>query len=217
MNFAQARFNMIEQQIRPWNVSDPSVLDLLGVLPRENFVPQAYKQLAYADVELPLPAGQTMLFPRLEARLLQDLTLQHSDRVLEIGAGSGFMAALLAQKAREVVSVDIEPELVALAQRNISQAGIRNVSIQQADGSALPESLGNFDAIVLSGSVGAIPPALLQRLQPHGRLIAIVGDDVDAHATIYKRNAHGGFDVRKPWDVNAPRLRNFPEATTFQL
>ncbi|MBT0570978.1 protein-L-isoaspartate O-methyltransferase [Curvibacter sp. CHRR-16] len=217
MNFAQARFNMIEQQIRPWNVSDPTVLDLLGVLPRENFAPEAYKLLAYADVELPLPAGQTMLFPRMEARMLQDLALQHSDRVLEIGAGSGYMAALLAQKAREVVSVEIEPELVALAQRNISQAGIRNVSIHHADGAALPDSLGNFDAIVLSGSVGAVPPSLLQRLQPQGRLVAIVGDDVEAHATIYIRNAHGGFSVRKPWDCNAPRLRHFAEASTFQL
>lgn len=217
MNIAQARFNMIEQQIRPWNVADPFVLNLFSDMPRENFVPAQHKNLAFADLQIPLPAGQCMLYPKVEARLMQDLALQHSDRVLEIGAGSGYMAAMLAQKAREVVTVEIEPELVALAQKNITANGVRNVSVQHADGANLPESLGNFDAILVSGSIPEIPQSLLRRLQVNGRLIAIVGDDIDTCVHIVTRNAQGQYEQRTPWDCNAPRLRNFVSTAAFQL
>ncbi len=217
MNFAQARFNMIEQQIRPWNVLDTTVLDLLSTVPREDFVPLAHRALAFADLEIPLPGGQCMLAPRLEARLLQDLALQPHESVLEIGAGSGFMAALLSHRAAQVLSVELLPELVEMARNNLQKAGIRNVTVRQEDGAKLGTALGNFDAIVLSGSVTQVPQDLLQRLNVGGRLIAIVGDEPQMHATLVTRLSATEFRTTQPWDANAPRLQHFAEPSRFQF
>ena len=217
MNFAQARFNMIEQQIRPWNVLDTAVLELLSTVPREAFVPAAHKALAFADLEIPLPGGQCMLAPRLEARMLQDLALQPHESVLEIGSGSGFMAALLSHRARQVLSVELLPELVDMARSNLQKAGIRNVTVRQEDGSKLPAAEGTFDAIVLSGSVARVPHDLLQRLNVGGRLLAIVGDEPQMRATLITRTSATDFRTTEPWDVNAPRLQNFSEPSRFQF
>ena len=217
MNFAQARFNMIEQQIRPWNVLDGAVLELLSIVPREDFVPADQRLLAFADMEIALPEGQCMLAPRLEARMLQDLALQAHESVLEIGAGSGFMAALLSHRAHHVLSVELNPTLVEFARNNLQKVGIRNVTVRQADGAHLPAAEGNFDAIVLSGSVTQVPQDLLQRLNVGGRLIAIVGDEPIMRATIVTRASSTDFRTTQPWDANAPRLQNFAEPSRFHF
>ncbi len=215
MNLEQARFNMIEQQIRPWDVSDADVLHLLSVVKREDFVPLAHKALAFVDMEIPLPCGQCMLAPRVEARMLQDLALHKHETVLEIGTGSGFMTALLAHRAQRVVSLEINAELVALARTNLQQAGIHNAEVKHADGATGLASDGPFDAIVLSGSVAELPHALLAQLKVGGRLVAIVGEEPMMQATIVTRTSQTDYRTTTPWDTVAPRLLNFPEAPKF--
>jgi len=225
MNIEKARFNMIEQQIRPWNVLDASVLELLSVVKRENFVPAAHKGLAFADLEIPLLGsdeesmrlGQCMLAPRLEARLLQDLAVQASDSVLEIGAGSGFMAALLAHRARRVVSLEIVPALANMARDNLRNADVHNAEVRQADGARLSPKEGRYDVILLSGSVAEIPHALLALLQIGGRLAAIVGDDPVMQATLVTRTSDTNYRTVQNWDTVAPRLLNFTEPSRFQF
>src|SRR3990167_3408066 len=173
-NTAQARFNMIEQQIRRWDVLDGEVLELLSVVKREDFVPLAHKSLAFADLEIPLPGGQRMLSPKVEARLLQDLAIQKTDKVLEIGTGSGYMAALLAHRAQRVISLEILPELAEVARANLAKAGIANVEVHNFDGAKGASGEGPFDVILLSGSVAEVPHSLLAQLKVGGRLAAIV-------------------------------------------
>ena len=217
MNLEQARFNMIEQQIRPWNVLDPAVLELLAVVRREDFVPPAYRALAFVDTEVPLPEGQCMLAPKVEARILQELNLQRHERVLEIGTGSGFMAALLAHRARSVVSLEILPSLAAMAGHNLQRAGITHAKVRVADGArGLPDE-APFDAIVLSGSTHSVPQALLQQLAPNGRLVAIVGDEPVMRAVRVQRLADSRFETQDLFDTVAPRLRGFDEPSRFHF
>ncbi len=225
LSLSQARFNMIEQQIRPWEVLDARVLDLLDRVHREQFVPAAHQSLAFADMELPLsqPAveGQVMLSPKVEARLVQDLELKPTDKVLEVGAGSGHMAALLASLAQRVVSIEIDEALARLARENLQKAGIGNAEVRCADaaanGFAACADGAPFDAIVLSGSVAEIPPALLALLAPGGRLAAIVGFEPMMRATIVTRTGDAAFQTTQPWDTVAPRLRHFPEPSRFRF
>jgi protein-L-isoaspartate(D-aspartate) O-methyltransferase len=217
MNIEQARFNMVEQQIRPWNVLDTSVLELLSVVKREAFVPAAFQALAFADIEIPLGHGQCMLAPRLEARMLQDLAIQPQETVLEIGAGSGYMAALMAQRAHRVVSLELVPELASMARTNLRNAGIQNAEVRQGDGAAASPAEGQYDVIVLSGSVTEVPQSLLDLLKVGGRLAGIVGDEPVMRATFVTRVSATEFTTRKPWDCNAPRLQNFPEPSRFQF
>ncbi|MCO4095040.1 MAG: protein-L-isoaspartate O-methyltransferase [Acidovorax sp.] len=220
---AQARYNMIEQQIRPWNVLDLDILELLAVVRREDFVPAAYRSMAFMDIEVPLVAGdaeeavrlgQSMLQPRVEARMLQDLKVQPTDRVLEIGAGSGYMAALLAHRAERVVSLEINPELASMARENLRNAGIQNADVRQGDGArdAIPD--GPFDVIVLSGSVAEVPAPLLALLREGGRLGAIVGSEPVMRFTLTRRTGNR-FETTAPWDTIAPRLVHFPEPSGF--
>lgn len=225
LDLARARFNMIEQQIRPWEVLDPVVLDLLDRLPREQFVPAGQQALAYVDMELPLasPAveGECMLAPRVEARLLQDLAIHPDDKVLEIGAGSGYMAALLASLASRVVSLEINESLARMARENLQQAGITNADVRVADACANAFTAcaaeGPWNVILLSGSVAEVPPALLSLLAPGGRLGAIVGEEPVMRATIITRVGDNSFQTAQPWDTVAPRLRNFPQASRFRF
>jgi protein-L-isoaspartate(D-aspartate) O-methyltransferase len=217
MHSNQARFNMIEQQIRPWNVLDLQVLELLGTIHREDFVPEAHRALAFADTEIPLPAGQCMLAPRLEARMLQDLMVQPHETVLEVGAGSGFMAALLAHRARQVLTLEIVPELAAMARSNLTKAGLGNVTVREADGSKLGASEGKFDVIVLSGSVGQVPQDLLQHLTIGGRLGVIVGDDPVMQCTIVTRTSETDFRTSATWETVVQRLQGFAEPARFQF
>jgi protein-L-isoaspartate(D-aspartate) O-methyltransferase len=217
MDLNQARFNMIEQQIRPWEVLDPQVLDLLSVVRREDFAPLAHKALAFVDMEIPLGAGanQVMLAPRVQARLLQELALKNTDKVLEIGTGSGFMAALIASQAASVLSLEIDADLAAHAQANLQKAGMHNATVRAADGTHGAASDGPFDAILLSGSVAQVPAALLQQLKVGGRLVAIVGDEPMMRATVVTRSSESSFTTAEPWDVNAPRLSGFVEPSRF--
>jgi len=217
MNVEQARFNMIEQQIRPWDVLDPGVLSLLGVVKREDFVPAAYRAMAFFDTEVPLPGGQQMLPPRVEARVLQELAVRKHERVLEIGAGSGYMAALLAHKAREVVTLEIVPELAKLAADNLRRAAVANAQVIEADGSKRLPVAGPFDVIVLSGSVAALPAALLADLKVGGRLVAVVGQEPVMRATLVTRVGEQEQRSVELFDTVAPRLRGFDEPTRFHF
>jgi protein-L-isoaspartate(D-aspartate) O-methyltransferase len=213
----QARFNMVEQQIRPWQVLDTAVLHTLQHIARELFVPSAFQALAYTDTEIPLGHGQSMVAPRIDARLLHDVNLKPTDRVLEIGTGSGYLTALLADRSQHVVSLEMNPELHAHARTNLQRVGIHNVDVRLADGSAGAAADGPFDAIVLGGSVHEVPPALLQQLKIGGRLIAIVGEEPVMQATLYTRTSESAWDHRELWDTSAPRLMGFPEPSRFHF
>ncbi|WP_310610819.1 protein-L-isoaspartate O-methyltransferase [Limnohabitans sp.] len=213
----QARFNMVEQQIRPWQVLDAQVLTVLSNVPRELFVPQAYQALAYADTEIPLGHGETMVPPRVDARLMHDLQLKGTEKVLEIGTGSGYLAALLAGRAQRVVSLEINPELASNARNNLQRAGITNVDVRVADGSTGASGDAPFDAIVLGGSVAEVPQALLQQLKVGGHLLAIVGQEPVMVATLYTRTADAAWSSQALWDHTAPRLQGFTEPTRFKF
>jgi len=217
MNVEQARFNMIEQQIRTWEVLDQSVLSLLAIVKREDFVPPAHRALAFVDTEIPLPGGQCMLSPKVEARLLQDLAVQRHEQVLEVGAGSGHMAALLAHKGQHVTTLEILPELATMATENLRRARVTNARVMQADGShGLPES-APFDVIALSGSVASVPQLLLEQLKIGGRLAAIVGFEPIMRATLVTRVGEREFRSIDLFDTVAPRLVGFHEPTRFSF
>lgn len=188
MNLEQARFNMIEQQLRPARVLDEEVLETLAVVKREDFVPAAWRHLAFAETELPLGCGAAMFSPWLEARALQALAMRRHENVLEIGAGSGYMAALLGAHADHVYSFEIEPELAALARANLQRAGVFNVHVELGDGLAGFAAQAPFDAIMVSGGVATVPQALLDQLKPGGRLFAVVGAPPTMQATLIQRS-----------------------------
>ena len=215
MNIEQARFNMIEQQIRTWEVLDQSVLSLLAVVKREDFVPPAYRAMAFVDTQVPLPAGQMMLEPKVEARILQELAVQRHERVLEIGAGSGYMAALLGHKAQHVTTLERVPELAPLAAANLKRAWISNVTVVETDASRALPAEGPFDVIVLSGSVAEVPPALLAQLKPGGRLAAVVGQLPVMRAVLMTRGPDAGHASVELFDTVAPRLTGFGEPSRF--
>jgi protein-L-isoaspartate(D-aspartate) O-methyltransferase len=225
VDLENARFNMIEQQIRPWAVLDTSVLELLSVVRREDFTPLAHKALAFVDMQIPLkdPAdealqrGQCMLEPKVEARLLQDLHVLPTDKVLEVGTGSGYMAALLAHRAQRVITMEIDGELARTARANLQKAGITNVEVRETDGSKGLPAEAPFDVIVLSGSVAEVPQALLSQLKVGGRLAAIVGFEPVMRTTIVTRTGEASFETAQPWDTLAPRLAHFPEPSRFHF
>ncbi len=224
IDLEHARFNMIEQQIRPWDVLDTSVLALLSVVRREDFVPLAHKALAFVDMQIPLRSGpqaaqlgQAMLEPRVEARLLQDLHVAPGDKVLEVGTGSGYMAALLANRAQRVITLEIDPELARTARANLQRAGITNVEVRETDGAKGLPAEAPFDVIVLSGSVAEVPQALLSQLKVGGRLFAIVGFEPVMRATLVTRTGDASFTTTQPWDTVAPRLAHFAEPSRFHF
>ena len=217
MNVEQARFNMIEQQIRPWDVLDQEVLSLLSVVRREDFVPPAYRALAFVDMQVPLPEGQYMLEPKVEARLLQDLKLARHEKVLEVGAGSGHMAALLAHRVQQVVTLESRPALARLAADNLRRAGVMNATVHQADGAQGLPAEAPFDAILLSGSVASAPSALLEQLKVGGRLMAIVGEVPVMRATLVTRMSERDFRSIDIFDTVAPRLDGFAEPPRFRF
>lgn len=217
MNIELARFNMIEQQIRPWDVLNLGVLELLGLVKREDFAPTAYRSMAFVDTEVPLPGGQCMLAPKVEARILQELDVHKHERVLEIGAGSGFMAALLAHKAQHVTTFEINPELARFAVTNLKRAGVMNVDVRTGDGARGLASDAPFDVIVLSGSVAEVPAALLAQLKVGGRLAAIVGQEPVMRAMLVRRSADQGFEHTVLFDTVAQRLSGFNEPTRFHF
>ena len=219
MNFEQARFNMIEQQIRPWEVLDPLVLELLSVVKREDFVPEAHKALAFADLELPLAdtpgVGQTMLVPRMEARMLQELGVKTKDTVLEIGTGSGYMAALIAAKAEFVYSVEIDPALAGMARENLQRVDVANVSVELGDGAQGWAQQAPYDAIVLSGSTPVLSEALLRQLKIGGRLVAVVGEAPAMQLQLVTRTEENAFNTINVLETVVAPLLNAPQRNKF--
>ncbi|WP_076997328.1 protein-L-isoaspartate O-methyltransferase [Variovorax sp. KK3] len=217
------RFNMIEQQIRPWDVLDFDILELLSQIRREDYVPRAHRSLAFFDMEIPLEGsknkapGQVMLSPKVEARMLQDLHIQKHESVLEVGTGSGFMAALLAYRAAQVLTLEIDAGLATLAAENLRRNGVGNVEVRHGDGSVPLPSGPTFDVIVLSGSVARLPQGLMGSLKMGGRMAAIVGDEPMMRAHFVTRVAEGKWDTLQPWDTVAPRLLNFPAPSRFNF
>lgn len=224
MDYENARFNMIEQQIRTWNVLDTEVLDLLFTVRREEFVPPAYRALAFTDTEVPLnldgkPTGESMLAPKVEARLLQELAVHRHEMVLEVGAGSGYMAALLASRAQKVLSLEIRPELAAFAAENLRRAGMLNATVVNKNGAVAATAVADarFDVIVLSGAVPFVPPSWLERLNPGGRLAAIVGELPVMTAQIHTRGQGNDFSSRVLFDTVARPLIDFPQKEHFRF
>ena len=225
IDLERARFNMIEQQIRPWDVLDLDVLALLQHVRREDFVPAAHQALTFTDMMIPLVPdtelamrnGWCMLEPKMEARLLQDLAPRAHEKVLEIGAGSGYMAALLGSRAQRVITMELNPDLARMARENLQRAGFANVEVREGDGARGLAAEGPFDAILLSGSVHEVPAALLAQLKVGGRLAAIVGNEPVMRATFITRTGDATYTTSQPWDTLAPRLAHFPEASRFHF
>ena len=217
MNVEQARFNMIEQQIRTWEVLDPQVLDLLFQVKRELFVPQPHKELAFADLEIPLGHGEAMLQPKVEARILQELALQPGENVYEVGTGCGYLTALLASRARHGTSVEIHTDLQERAAANLRAAGIRNATLLQGDGARAPLAESAFDVIVLGGSTPILPQAFLDRLAPGGRLFAIVGDAPVMKAVLVNQPVAGAFQHTELFETVVKPLVNAAQPPRFRF
>jgi protein-L-isoaspartate(D-aspartate) O-methyltransferase len=217
MNIEQARFNMIEQQIRPWNVLDTEILELLHVVKREQFVPAAYQNLAFADVEIPLPGGDVMLAPKFEARTLQELNVKKHESVLEIGTGSGYMAALLAHRGAKVTSVEINPDNRVLAQKNLARAGIHNVTVEEGNGALGWDKGAPYDVIVISGALELLPEALMQQVKVGGRIAAITGQPPVMEFSIITRTGETSWNPVKVFETNIRYLAGAPVASHFQF
>ncbi|MEJ2769214.1 protein-L-isoaspartate O-methyltransferase family protein [Mycetohabitans sp. B46] len=217
MNIEQARFNMIEQQIRPWEVLDQDVLNLLAIVKRENFVPAAYRNIAFADLEVPLPAGQHMLLPKIEARVLQELAVKKHEVVLEIGAGSGYMAALLAHRARSVLTLDIVPELAELARANLAANDVTHAQVETGDGSRGWPAQGPYDVICVSGGLPMLPQAMLEQLKIGGRLAAFVGVAPVMRAQIVTRVDDKQYRIADVFETFVPPLINAVEPPHFKF
>lgn len=207
MNIEQARFNMIEQQIRTWDVLDQDVLDLLVVVKREAFVPAAYKSLAFIDTEIPLTGGEYMFTPKMEARILQEIAVKKHEHVLEIGAGSGYMAALLAHKARHVTTVEIDPTLKEFAQKNLSDYGVTNADVVLGNGAQGWAKDAPYDAIVISGSLPVLPDSLLQQIKVGGRIFAIIGVSPVMSAQLITRVSDTAYNTVKIFETDVKPLR----------
>ncbi|MDA1116565.1 MAG: protein-L-isoaspartate O-methyltransferase [Proteobacteria bacterium] len=221
MNFELARSNMVEQQIRPWDVLDQDVLDLLYVVPREAFVPPACRALAFVDMELPLEpgdaAGERMWAPKMEARVLQELAVRKSDRVLEVGTGSGYLTALLAHRAAQVVSVECKPALAAFGRANLERHGVENVTLEIGDAARDWPGGATWDVIVLTGSVPVVPQALLARLAPGGRLFAVLGAPPIMTARLWVAADQGAVHDSPLFDTLIAPLANCERPSGFRF
>jgi protein-L-isoaspartate(D-aspartate) O-methyltransferase len=217
MNLEQARANMVEQQIRPWEVLDPVVLDLLYTVPREEFVPPAMRNLAFADLEIPIGEGERMMAPKIEARILQGLALRKTERVLEVGTGSGYLTALLARCAAHVHSLEIRPALAAFGRANLERNGIDNVTLDVGDGARGDPRRAPYDAIVLTGSTPVLPAGLREQLLPGGRLFAVVGEPPVMVARLITCTAPGTYATVDMFDTVLAPLVNAEQAPRFRF
>ncbi len=215
MDYEQARFNMVEQQIRPWEVLDPKVLDLLHKVKREDYVPQVYRSLAFVDMEIPLGAGELMWSPKIEAKVLQALQLTGHDRVLEVGTGSGYFTALMAHQAGVVVSVELRADLKEEAERKFKAHGLTNIQCRLGDAARDWTDDGGYDAIVLTGSSPVLPSGYMDRLRPGGRLFAIVGEGDAMQATLVTCLAAATFRTDRLFETSVPALKNALEPERF--
>ena len=215
MDVEQARYNMVESQIRTWEVLDQKVLDTLFAVRREDFVPQQYRLLAFVDMEIPIGHGEVMLAPKLEARLLQELTLKKTDRVLEVGTGSGYMTALLASLAEHVYSVEIHSDLSTGAAAKLAARGIDNVTLEVGDAALGWKRHAPYDAIVFTGSLPVYPVACQGQLAPAGRLLAVVGDPPVMTARLSTRVAEDAYNETGLFETCITALRNAPQPERF--
>lgn len=216
-DLAAARFNMLLNQVRAWDVSDERVLDLLSQMPREHFVPPAYRNLAYADLMLPIGHEQVMLAPKIEARFLQALNLQATDVVLEVGAGTGYMAALMARLAAFVTTVDVFADLVEAAALRLADAGVRNVRVETGNAAGGWPDYGLYDAIMISASVPVLPQAFLSSLKPGGRLAAIVGRRPAMQAVLVTRRGPADWHQQVLFETDAPPLLHAQTPAAFEF
>ena len=214
---SQARFNMIEQQIRPWEVLDERVLELMAEVPREDFVPEACRSLAYTDTAIPLGDGQVMMPPKLAARILQALDIRPTETVLEVGTGSGYFTALLARLARHVFSVDINPDMTRQAQEKLAAHGIHNVTLETGDGARGWEKHAPYDVIVLTGSVPVLPDSVREQLRTGGRLLAIVGDSPVMEVKLITRRGESDWTEESLFETDLPPLMNAPQPDRFHF
>lgn len=215
MNMEQARFNMIEQQIRTWEVLDPAVLDLLGRVPREDFVPAKYRKLAFADLAIPLGHEQVMMAPKVEGRVLQALGIQPEDSVLEVGTGSGYLTALLASLAQHVYSVDIYPEFKAPTQQKLAARGLSNVTVETGDAAPGWTQHGPYDVIVITGSFPLYPEHYQRSLRINGRMFVIVGQAPAMEALLITRMGEADWMRESLFETDIPALINAPLPQPF--
>lgn len=212
-----ARFNMIEQQIRTWDVLDPTVLQLLNDVPREQFVPANYQGLAFADLEIPMGRGHVMLSPKLEGRMLQALSVQPTDHVLHIGTGTGYLTALIAKLAKSVVSVDIEPSFSALAAQHLQKHHIHNVILEVGDASRGWETHAPYDVIVFGASSPVEPVQLRQQLAVNGRMLIVLGTAPAMRATLIQRISEHGYKEDVLFETCIAPLINAAQAQPFHF
>jgi protein-L-isoaspartate(D-aspartate) O-methyltransferase len=217
MNFDQARSNMVEQQIRTWEVLDQAVLDLLYAVPREDFVPRAYRTLAFADMEIPIGEGEKMMPPKVEARIVQALAPHKTERVLEVGTGSGYLTALLAHRAAHVHSVEIRPALAAFGRDNLERHGADNVTLETGDAARGWPTRAPYDVIVLTGSTPVLPKVLLDQLVPGGRLFAVVGELPVMVARLVTCSAPGALRSVELFDTVLAPLVNAEQPPRFKF
>lgn len=218
MNIENARYNMIEQQIRPWDVLDLDVLGLLSIVKRENYVPAEYRDLAFADLELPLPGGTSkMLFPRVEARVLQELAVKKHENVLVIGAGSGYLAALFAHRARHVTAVEIDPAIAKFAEDNLRNDGVTNAEVVLGDGSRGWAGKAPYDVICVAGGLPVVPQEMLEQLKVGGRLSAFVGGRPVMKAQIITRIDDKQYRVADVFETYIDHLVNAIEPSRFKF
>jgi protein-L-isoaspartate(D-aspartate) O-methyltransferase len=217
MNLEQARTNMVEQQIRTWEVLDQDVLDLLYLVPREDFAPPQYRALAFSDLEIPLGEGERMWQPKLEARVIQELTLKKADRVLEVGTGSGYLTALLAHRTAKVHSVELKPALAALGRRNLDRHGADNVALEIGDAARGWAKHAPYDVIVLTGSSPILPHGFLEQLAPGGRLFAVTGEAPAMTARLVTCTGPGAYATTELFETVIAPLANCEHAPRFQF
>jgi protein-L-isoaspartate(D-aspartate) O-methyltransferase len=215
LDVERARFNMVEQQIRTWEVLDPRVLDLLHHVRREDYVPAQHRALAFADLELPIGHGEKMLAPKMEARMLQELALREGDRVLEVGTGTGYMTALLASLCQHVTSVDIITEFTRSAADRLSANHIANVTLDTGDAARGWDRHAPYDAIVLTGSVPVLPDGFAKSLKPGGRLLAVVGEPPVMEAKLVTCVAAGAYNAVGLFETCIAPLKNAPQPERF--
>ncbi|HYL90428.1 MAG TPA: protein-L-isoaspartate O-methyltransferase [Burkholderiales bacterium] len=217
MDLEQARANMVEQQIRTWAVLDQDVLDLLYVVPREEFVASEYRALAFSDMQLPLGEGERMWEPKLEARVLQELDVRKADRVLEVGTGSGYLTALLAHRAAHVHSVELKPALAAFGRRNLERHGAGNISLETGDAARGWDRHAPYHVIVLTGSTPVLPRAFLDQLEVGGRLFAVVGEAPVMTAQLVTCTAPGAFNNVDLFETVVAPLTNAEQPSRFRF
>lgn len=215
MDLDQARFNMVEQQIRTWDVLDQGVLDLLFKVRREEFVPEAYRNMAFVDMEIPIGHGQVMLSPKMEARILQEIKVKPADKVLEIGTGTGYMTALLAHEAKHVHSVEIDPELKSQAEAMLGAHDIQNITLEEGDGARGWDRYKPYDVIVLTGSTPILPGAFQKSLAPGGRMFAVVGEAPVMEAKLITCIAEGIYHSVNLFETCIPSLTNAQQPERF--